>query len=71
MKFSVQVKTNHHIENIGVFANFKDALTCASDYVYRVKNSSEAQLAQEALTMRGYYCIGYSEKEVTIDAVED
>lgn len=64
-KFIANYKDNDHDNVIGRFKTLDEAV---EECVRKVSSShsSECNMAREALKTRGYYCMGYSEREVYI-----
>lgn len=64
-KFTAHYKDNCNDNSIGTFKTLEEAVeTCVRRV--DVTHSSECKMAREALSTRGYYCMGYSEREVYI-----
>ncbi len=70
-QFKVYLKTSDSKGRIiGTYNDFEKAVECGVEEVDRSHNS-ECKIARESLTKRMYYCIGYSEREVYIEEVDE
>lgn len=65
-KFYVNLKTNCGTTRIGVYKTIKAAVAAGVNEVKK-SHSDEASMAKTALSTRGYYCMGYSDREVCIE----
>lgn len=67
-KFYAYMKTNSRTDGqeLGSFSTKDAAISCLVNKVNE-SHSSECTMAREALEARGYYCLGWSDREVYIE----